>query len=112
MNYKITMQDIGFIGCIPKQFEKDYIEHNLQFLEHIFPKFSEEEKVDFISVIHAHFDEETTYWVSSLDLNKNNKEYYDHVRKIIDDETKKRDAILDRLGARHIVPEKITFNYV
>jgi hypothetical protein len=35
------MQSIGFMGCIPKQFEEEYKEHTLQFLARIFHQFTE-----------------------------------------------------------------------
>lgn len=104
------MEGIGFMGCIPHQFEKEYVEHTLQFLDSIFPKFSQQEKVHFISVIHSIYNQRIDQWNSIIELNKNMD--VSHYRKLIDDEIKKRDAILDRLGARDIVPEKLVMAYI
>jgi hypothetical protein len=106
------MQHIGFIGCIPERFEDEFVEVNLQFLERIFPKFSEKQKVSFVSAIHSNFEQRIKHSNEMMRWNKDNDELCNLCRKSIDDEIQKRDALLDRLGARDIVPEKLEINCI
>lgn len=106
------MAGLGFIGCIPKKYQEEYIECQLQFLTRVFPMFSKEEQVDFVSVIHSCYDDEIDTFTVKMELNKNNKDYCNRLQECINQKTQERDCLLDRLGARDIVPNKIELCHI